>query len=260
MTQAKPKRIYKAPALEKGLEIIELLATKQVPMSMTEIATELGRSGNEIFRMLAVLEQKNYIRKGENGDRYGITNHLFDLGMRVPPNSTLIEHLVPLMRELAADIQQSCHLSVRSGHHIVVIARVENPASVGFSVRVGTSRGLLESAAGRVFLAWMDDDARGEALRELLKGAGAADKRKKLDNELGMIRSLGHAKIPSTFITGITDICIPVTAGLPHKIVATLTVPYAAGSNAPLTLEKTVPLVLECVSGMSKVAATFRGF
>jgi len=258
--QTKPKRIYKAPALEKGLEIIELLATKQIPMSMTEIATQLGRSGNEIFRMLAVLEQKNYIRKGDNGDRYSITNHLFDLGMRVPPNSTLIEHLVPLMRELAAGIQQSCHLSVRSGNHIVVIARVENPASVGFSVRVGTSRGLLESAAGRVFLAWMNDDVRAESLRELIKGAGSTEKRKKLDDELALIRSLGHAKIPSTFITGITDICVPVTAGHRSRIVATLTVPYAAGSDAPLTLEKTVPVVLESVSGMSKEAATFRGF
>lgn len=257
MTQ-KTKRVYKAPALEKGLEIIELLATRQAPMSMTEIANSLGRSRNEIFRMLSVLVEKKYIRRQEEGDKYGITNHLFDLGMRVPPNSTLIELLVPMMRELAGHIRQSCHLSVVSGRHIVVIARVENPAPVGFSVRVGTSRGLVESAAGRVFLAWMEHRERTKTVKLLAGKSDGAIDYEGLTAEIEAIREQGYAAIPSTFITGITDICAPVT----HRgeIVASLTVPYAAGSEAPFTLEKTIPIVEESVHGMSRQAALLGGF
>jgi DNA-binding IclR family transcriptional regulator len=254
------KRVYKAPALEKGLEIIELLATRQVPMSMTEIANSLGRSGNEIFRMLSVLEQKKYIRKQEGGDKYAITNHLFDLGMRIPPNATLVELLAPLMRELAGEIRQSCHLSVVSGNHIVVIARVENPAPVGFSVRVGTARGLVESAAGRVFLAWMDEEARAAAIAASMDDARETVDEAALKKAFDSIRELGYVKIPSTFITAITDICVPITAGANAKVVATLTVPYAAGSDVPYTLEETLPLVLTSVSAMSGHAAVLRGF
>jgi DNA-binding IclR family transcriptional regulator len=256
----KTKRVYKAPALEKGLEIIELLATRQAPMSMTEIATSLGRSRNEIFRMLSVLAQKNYIRKQEEGDKYGITNHLFDLGMRVPPNSTLIEILVPMMRELAADTRQSCHLSVVSGKHIVVIARVENPAPVGFSVRVGTSRGLIESAAGLVFLAWMEDKERAKTIKVLGKRSGGSTDRASLENEIAAIRERGYATIRSAFITGITDICAPVTQGDKGRIVATLTVPYAAGSEVPFTVDETVRIVNERVHRMSHQAAVLGGF
>ncbi|HEX5787990.1 MAG TPA: IclR family transcriptional regulator [Woeseiaceae bacterium] len=256
----KTKRVYKAPALEKGLEIIELLAMRQVPMSMTEIAASLGRSGNEIFRMLSVLEQRNYIRKREGSDRYVITNHLFDLGMRVPPNSTLVEHLVPRMRQLADAIRQSCHLSVVSGHHIVVIARVESPSPVGFSVRVGTSRGLLESAAGRVFLAWMDDVRRERTLAAIAEAAGAQAQPARLADDLLRIREQGYARMPSTFITGITDICVPVAAGDPGKVVATLTVPFAAGSDAPMPLDETLPLILDSVAGMSRDATVLGGF
>jgi DNA-binding IclR family transcriptional regulator len=256
----KTKRVYKAPALEKGLEIIELLANRQAPMSMTEIANSLGRSRNEIFRMLSVLVQKKYIRKQEEGDKYGITNHLFDLGMRVPPNSTLIELLVPMMRELAAHIRQSCHLSVVSGRHIVVIARVENPAPVGFSVRVGTSRGLIESAAGHVFLAWMERSERTKSVKSLAAKSDRALDWEALKAEIEAIRVRGYAAIPSTFITGITDICAPVTRGDEGKIVASLTVPYAAGSETPFTLDETVPIVKESVQGMSRQAAVLGGF
>lgn len=259
MTQ-KTKPVYKAPALEKGLEIIELLATRQAPMSMTEIATSLGRSRNEIFRMLSVLAQKNYIRKQDEGEKYAITNHLFDLGMRVPPNSTLIELLVPMMRELADHVRQSCHLSVVSGSHIVVIARVENPAPVGFSVRVGTSRGLLESAAGRVFLACMERGERTKTLGRLVEKADGTIDREALEADIALIRERGYAAIPSTFITGITDLCAPVTEGQGGAIVASLTVPYAAGSEAPFSLDETVSVLQHSVSEMSRQAAGLGGF
>ncbi len=256
----KNKPVYKAPALEKGLEIIELLATRQEPMSMTEIATSLGRSRNEIFRMLSVLVQKGYIRKRDSGEKYSITNRLFELGMRVPPASTLIELLVPAMRALADRIRQSCHLSVLSGQHIVVIARVENPAPVGFSVRVGTSRNLIESAAGRVFLAWMEQEERAAIIRTLVAGAVPPVDAAKLESEIGAIRARGYATVPSTFITAITDVCVPVTEGERDRIVASLTVPYAAGSEARYTLEETVPLVVESVREMSRQAGIFGGF
>lgn len=229
-------------------------------MTMTEIAASLGRSRNEIFRMLSVLVQKGYIRKQESGDKYSITNHLFDLGMRVPPNSTLIELLVPLMRELADQIRQSCHLSVLSGRHIVVIARVENPAPVGFSVRVGTARSLIESAAGRVFLAWMDREERARTIRLLAERAARPIDAAAFEREIKAIRARGYATVPSTFITGITDICVPVTQGNRDRIVASLTVPYAAGSEATFTLDETVSLVEQSVHGMSRHAAILGGF
>jgi DNA-binding IclR family transcriptional regulator len=165
-----------------------------------------------------------------------------------------------MMRELADHIRQSCHLSVVSGRHIVVIARVENPAPVGFSVRVGTSRGLVESAAGRVFLAWMERSERAKTVKLLAGKSDGAIGYVALKAEIEAIRERGYAAIPSTFITGITDICAPVTRGDEGKIVASLTVPYAAGSESPFTLDETVPIVKERVQGMSRQAAVLGGF
>ena len=58
MKTKKPASKYRAPALEKGLDILELLSEAESPMGMPMIAAELNRSKGEIFRMAAVLEDK----------------------------------------------------------------------------------------------------------------------------------------------------------------------------------------------------------
>ena len=47
---------YQAPAADKALDILELLAEQRVPMSGADIARGLGRTIGEIFRMLSYQE------------------------------------------------------------------------------------------------------------------------------------------------------------------------------------------------------------
>ncbi|CAM5207349.1 Transcriptional regulator, IclR family OS=Bosea thiooxidans OX=53254 GN=SAMN05660750_04639 PE=4 SV=1 [Bosea thiooxidans] len=56
---------YRAPALEKGLDIIELLASSASGMSLTAIASTLGRSMGEIYRIALALEARGYIRRDQ---------------------------------------------------------------------------------------------------------------------------------------------------------------------------------------------------
>ena len=65
----KTKKNYSAPALEKGLDIIELLSETSDGFSQAEIAKELNRSVNEIYRMLNILVSRNYIEFDTNNER-----------------------------------------------------------------------------------------------------------------------------------------------------------------------------------------------
>ena len=62
---AKEPTKYRAPALDKGLDIIELLAAAPAALSIAEISEGVGRSRGEIFRMLQVLEERDYIARNE---------------------------------------------------------------------------------------------------------------------------------------------------------------------------------------------------
>ena len=49
---------YSAPALDEGLDILELLSDEAGGLSQSEIAEATGRSVGQIFRVLATLERR----------------------------------------------------------------------------------------------------------------------------------------------------------------------------------------------------------
>jgi DNA-binding IclR family transcriptional regulator len=80
---------YRAPALEKGLAVLELLAHARAPMSLNAISRGLNRSVSELFRMIQVLEFHGYLEVSSSGEGYVLSNKLFALGMtRAPIRAT----------------------------------------------------------------------------------------------------------------------------------------------------------------------------
>lgn len=222
-TKAKAPAKYRAPALDKGLDIIELLASAHHPLSIADISEGVGRSRGEIFRMLQVLEERDYISRGEGDTGYSITPRLFRLGMEQPPVKSAVETALPVMHRLAEDVDQSCHLVVPSGDQIVVIARVDPPGDVGLVVRIGHRRPLSQSASGHVLLAWQEAPVRERWLAVVEQADPSLDKRKLLKS-IQQIQTQGYASHPSREVDGVTDLSAPV---IEHgRAVCALTVPF----------------------------------
>ncbi len=106
------KPSYQAPALEKGLDILELLAKHEAGLTQQEIAKSLGKSLNQLFRMLNCLLQRGYVDRRANEDRYRLSPKLFVLAHQHPPTHRLHETAMPVLRQLAQQIDQSCHLGI----------------------------------------------------------------------------------------------------------------------------------------------------
>jgi DNA-binding IclR family transcriptional regulator len=212
---------YRAPALEKGLDVIELLAAQKSPLNLSAISQRLGRSSGELFRMLQVLEFKGFITASANGTGYVLTNKLFALAMAQAPVRSLVEHALPVMRKLAHDIGQSCHMTVASEDQIVVITRIERPGDLGFSVRIGYRREIARATSGLVLFAYQDDETRRTWLKRCrLKGEAAEAFVARAD----VVRDRGHHEAASDFVRGIVDLSAPILRG--DVAVAALVVPF----------------------------------
>ncbi|WP_143296953.1 helix-turn-helix domain-containing protein, partial [Burkholderia pseudomallei] len=81
---------YRAPALDKGLDILELLSERKDGLTRTEITKELGRNASEIYRMLERLVARQYVIRSPGGDRYSLSLKLYALAHRHPPMRLLI--------------------------------------------------------------------------------------------------------------------------------------------------------------------------
>ena len=220
---ANPTPKYRAPALDKGLDILELLAGSSGPLSIAEISEGVGRSRGEIFRMLQVLEERDYIARGEGDVGYSVTPRLFRLGMEQPPVKSAIETALPIMHHLAEACGQACHLVVPSGEQIVVVARVDPPGEVALVVRVGHRRPMSQSTSGHVLLAFQEDQTRERWLDLIMRFEPNLD-RKKLMRLLSQLRTRGYACERSHVVEAVTDLSAPV---LQHgSAVCALTIPY----------------------------------
>ena len=238
---------YRAPALEKGLDVIELLAAEKSPLNLSAISQRLGRSSGELFRMLQVLEFKGFITAAENGGGYVLTNKLFALAMTQAPVRSLVETALPIMRRLSQDIGQSAHIAVASEDQIVVITRIERPGDIGFSVRIGYRREIAIATSGLVLFAYQNDETRKAWLKRCrLKGDAAEE----FVARANVVRDRGHHEAASHFVRGITDISAPILRG--DAAVAALTVPFVHSNPLVMEMSQTVEYVRAAAEQISE--------
>jgi DNA-binding IclR family transcriptional regulator len=221
--RAEEKTTYATPALEKGLDVIELLAHQPGGLTKSEISRELERTVSEIFRMLLCLERRGYIAQVDN-ERYALTLKLFKLVQEHPPTERLVTEALPLMHQLAHETQQSCHMGIIEGAQVTILAQVNAPTSVGFYVKLGSSVELMEASTGYVILAHQDDEHRARTVAEWKRLTGdevPAD----LSAHLARIKKQGFESRPSYKVRGVTNISYPIFDERGSAIGA-LTVPY----------------------------------
>lgn len=161
--------------------------------------------------------------------------------MQSPPTVYLLDAALPIMKHLTETSRQSVHLAVVSGHQFVVIARVESPTDVGFSVRIGYRRNLVDSTSGRVLLAFQPELTLNTWLQQMAdEGSFSIDQ---LKRELKRIRKLGYQRAPSTFVEGITDLNTPVFTAATSTAIAALSgliSPYLVNSGMILKIKKLI--------------------
>lgn len=231
------ERRYRAPALDKGLDILELLAKERSPLTISMISQRLGRSISELFRMVQVLEYRGFIRQAENGEGFVPADKLFALGMDQAPVKSLLELSLPVMRELSTTIGQSCHLVLRSGSDIVVVARMESAEQIGFTVRVGYRKSLVLSGSGPVLFAFQQERDQQKWLKEVPPEV-TAEQLEKFLARTKRVHARGYGRAKSEFVMGVTDLAAPVLRG--PIAAAALTVPFVHSSQLVMPIDEAI--------------------
>ncbi len=237
---------YRAPALDKGLDILELLAATEESLSQAEIAKALERSPNEIYRMLDRLVRRAYVRRTST-DRYELTLKLFELSHRTPPIRRLVSQAMPVLRRFARESEQAVHLVIHDRSILVVVAQVDGPGYWNVSIRVGSRIGLVNTGSGHVFLAFASDEERALMLEDQ-PDAGRDTLPPKLLARLAHVRAQGHEAMASHQVASVTNLSVPVFGPL-GTVIAALTCPYTDRLDTNESPDKAAALALLIAAG-----------
>lgn len=237
---------YSVPALEKGLDILELLARQPEGLNVTSIAAGLSRSTGEMYRIIQYLEWRGYIDRDRETDLYSLSFKVFRLAHEHPPLKSMVACAIPIMEALATEIGQSCHLVVVDRLSIVIVAQVDSPLPIRYSVRLGAQFPIHEKSSGLLLAAFMPP-AHFEALVEELSQSLDRQALAAFKTRVAEIQAAGAESRESFLVPGLTNLCRPVYnhAGL---AVAALTVPYLAQRGNQVS-------VAQCAKALAKSAA-----
>lgn len=224
-----------APALDKGLEIIELLSSRAKPLLLTEIARGLDRKVSEIQRMVQTLVTRGYLYRESQGG-YFLSSKLFRLAHQYPPFQHLVEIARPAMEAFSHKTGESVHLCVEYEQKGLILSECQGDALVRITLRVGAMLPLLETVSGIILL----DPLSPEQVKSLIEREGGPVPARAAEKGLRDFRKQGFLYRLSAAYHGLHDLGVAIQ--LPDgTTVAALTTTWAQSRTRPATENDLLP-------------------
>ena len=244
------RKVYSVPAAEKVLDILEFMSDRAGSLTPTEIAAAMGRTVHEIYRVLLVLEARGYIYKRSGSEGYRLSLKLFELAHRLPSMRRLSDSALDVMQGLAPATLQSCHLSVLSGHELLIVLQVDSPLPMRYSVMLGAKFDFSETSAGTVIFAYSAEPVKEKALRWLKEQGRTDDDIRNVNDRAAQILHVGHEMRESLAVAGVINMAAPIFDHV-GNVVAALTIPYVPQRAATVSQECVRTLSLDAAATIS---------
>ena len=191
--------------------------------SLHELHLQTGLAKSTVFRILHTLQREGYVRTEGDAGLYRLTAKVHELSAGYTEKSVLVDVGSPLALQVTREIRWPLAIGTLDGDAVVVrySTMPYSPLAV-HATTLGQRLGLLDTAMGRVYLAFCGDAERS-ALMQLLRAAspdGQIEDEAHLADELRLIRHQGFAvRLPNARRSSAT-LAVPVLHG--GQVIATL--------------------------------------
>jgi len=226
---AKPKSDYAIQTVSNALRMLEAFYSDS-ELGVTELARRLGLHKNNVFRLLATLQQSGYIEQCSETDRYHLGTRCLELGHAFSRDHTLMKRSRPILQELSHKTSETAHIGVLRDFEVVHLDGVQAEQLLLTALRVGRRLPAHCTALGKVLLGFGDKSLRDTygkwiASTSQLTSRTAAtivDADKLLD-QLGSVSARGFAVDNEECEAGMACVAAPVF-GASGDVVAALSV------------------------------------
>ena len=144
---------YFVPGLQRGLMLLEVLATERRPLSLTELAKRLGLTRSSVFRLAYTLRTTGFIETTDGSKTVALGPRVLNIGFAYLAGQDIIE-LARLEQEALRDATQvSSHLAIRDGSEVLYLSCVQTRSGFLSNMNVGTRLPAYASPMGWLLLA-----------------------------------------------------------------------------------------------------------
>ncbi|WP_038170926.1 IclR family transcriptional regulator [Verrucomicrobium sp. BvORR106] len=195
-----------APALQRGLNILEFLACREEGATLSELSSALSLSPASIFRLTGVLEESGYVRREEPSRRFSLTRKLLLLAQPKHEGRALVECCMAPMREVLRRTGETVQLCCLAGSESVMVEQLPSTHPFKYIVDLGSRPPLHCCAPGKALLASLPTGEQAKIIQELKlerHTVRSITTKKGLQDECRRIQSAGYAVDEGEHFEGI---------------------------------------------------------
>ena len=215
---------YQVPAIRRAFEVVELLATQDSGVSISELHRQLHLPLSSAASIVYTLKDLGYLERDEVSSRYSLSVKMFGIARRAHEKVDLVSQCHGLLEEAVRKSGLTGHLSVLRGCESMYVDRVQSKSMVQIFTYVGMRWPAHISAAGKALLAFLPEPELHALLRQMslrkLTTHTITSKRL-LEKQLQSFRRLGYTWERNEGEVGLGCLAAPVF-GAHHKLVAAL--------------------------------------
>jgi len=182
--------------LEKTVKVLNLLAKEESPQGIIDIAKQLKINASTIHRILYTLQEYSFVKQDGAKGKYSLGIRLFELGNLFFRRLNIGDNILPILKKLMADSQETVSLSVYSKGERIYLLIVRSCQPIQTIAFEGRRELLHKTASGKAIMAYLPESEIDWIIKE--KGLPKyTDKTitdiDRLKDELKKIRSCGYA-------------------------------------------------------------------
>jgi DNA-binding IclR family transcriptional regulator len=219
------KSNYIIQSVAHALDVLEEFRGDLDELGVTELSKKLKLHKNNVFRILATLQSRNYIEQNKTNDNYRLGIKCLELGQTFIHQRGLLKQAQPILRELAESSGETSYVSILRGSDVIYLDAVETTSTVRVISRVGLHMPIHATAAGKALVAFeSEEELRKRFQSELSRYTRSTiTGQEELLTTLKTVCDLGYATDLEEFEEGLRCVASPVR-DYTRKVIAALSV------------------------------------
>ncbi len=252
--------VSSAPAADRVLDVLSLLAREPEPVAGGTVAARLGLPRSTAYRLLGVLVERGYVTYLAEERRYGLGVAAYELGSAYQRQAPLQRIARPLLHQLVDGVRENAHLAVLHGRDVLYLIEERAPGRPLLITDVGVRLPAVRTASGLALLAALPR-AQVRALFPDATALPGGESDPATPTALGRVlvdtRNRGHATEEGSVTAGLSSVAQAARdhTGYP---VAAVAITYAAAEVDPARLRALVDAASATAAALSRRLG-FRG-
>lgn len=204
---------YIIKTVARAMDLLDQFREGDAEFGITDLSKRLKLQKNNVFRLVVTLSAKKYIEINNSTGKYRLGTQARALGQLATHQLDLVNHARPVLNDLKQQCHETCYFSIIKDGYSYYLDGVESDLPVRVVQRVGTSRPLYCTAAGRVLLAFMERQKQMDLFSSFKTKRLASFTLTDIDalhNDLNTVAQQGYAIDDQEHEAGVTEIAAPV--------------------------------------------------